>query len=567
MTEVEMPDGSVLEFPPGMPDASIKAIIEKQNQAAISTAAAGRVQQMGPFRKALYGAERSFDDAATGLQQITPKMLGGGMSPQEERELAIRREMERQIPSSGYSRFGGDIAMMAAPSTAAVRAGALIPKLGAAGQYVGAAAAGALGGALKPVLGEEDRGENAGQGAVFGAAGQGVGNVIGRGIEGIVAKAPGLAKLPQKVRDMLTLGQSADRSTLSGRIAGATEEKLQSVPFAGSVIANARDRGVNSWRDNLLDEVTPSGSAPQGETTRDTVAGIYGEFKNRYKAALAGHQVPPSQMFETLVSKITNNPRSGLTSQQQAEVRDQAMRYYNSMFYGAGQTGPAGTGVVMQGGQRGAAQFADAETAKNFEAFLTSQASQYRKSNAPNASSMAQMFDDLERAWSVSYRRNLPSSARLATRDLDQQYAPFKTVERAASSIGNDGGDFTPNQLLNAVKARTGTSRFARGEGILQDDAQNAKLLLGNHVPNSGTVDRASTLAALTGAVLDPVRTAATFAGAAGLTSTKAGRNLMLGDTRMQKLLQRMRANEALRNTGALGGISFMDVANGDAPE
>ena len=76
---------------------------------------------------------------------------------------------------------------------------------------------------------------------------------------------------------------------------------------------------------------------------------------------------------------------------------------------------------------------------------------------------------------------------------VDTGYANFKRAERAASSVGNAGGDFTPAQLFNATKALDRSKdkgAFARGQALMQDLAGAGKRVMGNTVPDSGTAGR-----------------------------------------------------------------------------
>jgi hypothetical protein len=566
MIEVELPDGSIAEFDDGTPDDVIEKAVLQFVKPSVQQRAAGQVKEMGPFRKALYGAERSIDESALGLKQMTV-----GLSPEEEDQLAVRREMEKQIPGSWASRIAGDVVQFAAPTRLAMSAAGAIPKmLPKAAQYLGAVGAGAGVGALAPTLGEESRASNAATGAIFGAGGQAVGDLGGRAIEGLVAKNPNIAALPQKIRDRMSLGQVADRNTLSGRIASTTEEKLQSVPFVGNRIKNYRQKAVDTWRDDVIEQGAPKGFIPQGGTPREKIADAYGEYGRRYSSALRGQQVSPSQLFESQVLKITNDPRSGMTQKAQDEVRDMTMNYYRSMFHGNPQTAPPGTAPIIQGTQRGTAISADAETAKKFEAFLTKKAMEARKSNAPGASEQAKMFEDMERAWSVSYRRQLPSSTRRATRELDQTYPTHMNAQRAASYVGNDYGEFTPQQMVQAIRSRTSERKFAQQRGVGQTQAQVARDALPDKVPNSGTADRSAALGTIGGLVVDPVTTAKTYAAsipALLAMTTKTGRNATTGDTRVQALLQRMRVNEALRLGMPVVGPSLADISSSDYSE
>lgn len=578
MIEVDLGNGQVLEFPDGTDQKEIQGYIDQNHPMkgvpintilpgtrpgpTLVNAAKREAAALPAWRKATYGAERALDEAALGLKQIT-----AGLSPEDEASLAHRRAVEQAIPGSWASRMVGDAALWSAPALKAQKAVQAL-RAGTAAKYAGAAGIGATIGGLQPVIGDDSRLTNILSGGAFGLAGQAGGDLVSTMISGAAQRNPSTAKLPAAAADKMTLGQSVDRNTHLGRLLATTEERLQSVPVAGNIITNHRQAATDTWRDSLLNRVAPKGHIPVGANTREKLDDIYRAYSDRYSTALRNHQIPPSQLFESQVLNITNNPRSGLTAAQQAEVRDMAMNYYRSMFHGNNPaTGPAGVGVVTQGGHRGAPISIDATNAKGFEAFLTGKAAQYRRSNTPGAPDMAKMFENLERAWSVAYRRSLPSSARVATKELDRGYAPYKTVERAAEAVGNDFGNFTPQQLLAAVKSRTPGSRFARGKGILQDEAQAARDTLIDRTPNSGTADRAMTFGALAGMVTDPATTGTTLGITVPTMVTRTGRNAVLGETKLQRLLQLMRANRAAEMAGLPSGITFQDMITEETPE
>lgn len=572
MIEVELPDGSIAEFPPGTSQEAIRAAVQKRfppkqrsmeelglasRGPTIEKAAQAAAAKMGPLRQTLYGAERVLDEAALGAKQLIT-----GLTPEDEAGLKLRRATEKAAPYAGLGRVGGDI-LAALPVAGAANALAQrIPAMATIpGRLATAGATGAAIAGVQPVLEDESRASNMVRGAAFTTLGQVGGDVVGSLIRGAVPKNPSVAKLPQNVQDRMSLGQVADRKSLAGQIASSTEEKLQSIPLVGNMIRNRRQNATDAWRDDLVESTAPKGFVPAGDNTWEKLNSSSSEFTRRYVDALRNYQVPPSRLFESQVLNITNNPRSGLTSGAQQEVRDLVMNYYRSMMHGNNIPTPAGTGVVIQGGQRGTPISIDAKNAKDFEAFLTSKAAQYRRGQSPGDSDKAKMFEDLERAWSVSYRRALPSSARKSIKELDQQYAPFKTVERAAGSVANDFGDFTPQQMLNAVRQRTPQSRYSRGGGILQQEAGAARDTLIDRVPNSGTADRAMTVGAIGGLVADPATAIATFLGAIPVTSTKVGRNIATGDTKVQEILKLLRADKAAQRAGLPGGLVLQDLA------
>ena len=573
MTEVQLEDGTVLEFPDGVSQDEIQEYVNRSHppkmvpiESIMSSTRAGptpanlarqKAASMGPFRRSLYGAERALDEAAMGAKQIV-----AGLSPEEEQNLSIRRQVEDQIPGSWISRIAGETALYAAPSMRAVQLANKLRQGSQVARYGAGVGTGAGIGASRPVIGNESRGVNAALGGALALGGQFAGDTLSTLLRGMAPKSQAASALPEAVQDKLSLGQSVDTSTLPGKVLATTEEKLTSVPVIGDAVANRRAGGVDAWREDLLNRVSPEGFSAAGDNTREKLASIYGEYGKRYAAALRGQTIPPSRLFESQMLKIGSDPKSGVPSDVRQKIVDDTMEYYRSMFHGnTPPSGPAGVGVVPQGGHRGTTVGIDAENAKGFEAFLAGKARQYRKAaTTPGSEDIAKMYENMERAWSVAYRRSLPSSSRKSIKDLDKGYAPYKTVERAAEAVGNDGGNFTPDQLLNAVKARTPGPKFARQQGILQPEAQNARIALKNRVPNSGSTDRAITFSALAGLLTNPVETAATLGMALPATSTKIGRDFVLGETKAQKLAQKLRMDKFFQEAGLPAAVIGRNV-------
>lgn len=564
MIEVELPNGAVAEFPNGTTPQQIQKALQDYN---VKSTATERRAKMGPFRRALYGLERSFDESAMGLKQLTV-----GLTEDEKRELAIRRQIEKDQPGSSISRVAGDVLQFAVPGTAVLRGALLLPKaLQAAAKIGGAAAVGGASGAIAPVLDGESRAQNAAVGAVFGAGGQVAGDLAGRAIEGAVKRGAGAQALPEAVQRNLTLGQTADRNSLSGRIIGATEERMQSIPIVGDYIRNARERGLNSWRQNLVNQVAPEGFTPNvANPIRNQMDEIEKTFRSRYAQALADKNVAPSKLFETQALRLITNPQSGVPDDVSKQVMDDVMRNYQSRFGStAAPRANAGGGVAVAGGGNPVGM--TGQSAKDFEAFLSGRARAFRLSaqngSDPIAADKARLYEDLERAWTTSYYRQIGSGGRTALRELDTRYAPFKTVERAAGARGTaDPGAFTPAQLDEAVATRTGRSRYARNQGILQDQAAAAREALTPRIPDSGTAERslALPLAIGGGLIIDPFTTSVAV-GSVPLLTSGPGKRLMTGQTAAQRLAQRIRLNEALRAGGAPIGAALGDAVNPDS--
>lgn len=536
MIEVELPDGTIAEFDPGTPPDTIKAAVQKHmSKAAANQYAGGNAQEAGVLKQLAGGAKHTWDKYAMGL-----KGLFTDLTPEDEALLRQGKEFVKSTgPASTVGEVGGEIVATTAPALKAAKifqralpvAKSLAPWLATAGTSAGAEA-------LKAPDEGETRGENAATGAITGLAGQAIGTVGSKAIGGIVKKSSDALKLPPSVADEATLGQIADRKTVLGRTVSRVEEGIKSLPLVGSMVSNARTRGMDTWRSDVLGKASPKGfTVPQTETTREAIEKIGEEFSNRYKAVLAGVPIKPLPAFEQRVTKVLTDPQAGLLPAQQAELQRLVNGYYENMFQ-MNQANPFG-------------QMADATVAKDFEAFLTKMANNYKRAanSSPQAKAMGEALEKIEDAWTIAYRSQMPTQVRKALNPLDARYAPFKTVERAATYVGNEGGDFTPSQLLSSVKARSTIPRFARSQGILQKDAEIGKSVFGDKLPDSGTTERGVVAAFGLGALLDPA-TAATTAVALPALGTKTGRNLMVGDTKLQKLLQKLRADKALEQAG-----------------
>lgn len=115
-------------------------------------------------------------------------------------------------------------------------------------------------------------------------------------------------------------------------------------------------------------------------------------------------------------------------------------------------------------------------------------------------------------------RSNPSNAADLAK--INEGYANFKRIQRAASGVGANEGVFTPAQLQSAVKAMDKSkdkARFAQGDALLQDLSEAGKARLSQTVPDSGTPFRLATMATLGGgAAINPIIPLSALIGAAG---------------------------------------------------
>ena len=122
-------------------------------------------------------------------------------------------------------------------------------------------------------------------------------------------------------------------------------------------------------------------------------------------------------------------------------------------------------------------------------------------------------------------KRENPELGR-ALDSTDIAFAKMRVVDDAAAMLGATEGQFTPNQMLNAIKKNTNKKDFAAGHGFDQAETEAAKAIIANTVPNSGTTDRALIAALSTGAL--PFNTTAAALGGLGLLAyTKTGQRIL----------------------------------------
>lgn len=199
MIEVELPDGSIAEFPDGTSPDVIKGALQKRF-AAQPAPKAGRVPEERGFLRRVDDAVRGVADMATfGLADEFAAKMGdltgiGGNAGQYEQNLARQRQRDAQ---GGYERLGGQLA------------GAIItPGLGAAKTVGGAAAQGAgLGAAYGFGSGEGGLNERLQSAAAGGAVGGVAGGVV-RGVTSRLGERAAAAAIPT-TDDLRKAGQAA----------------------------------------------------------------------------------------------------------------------------------------------------------------------------------------------------------------------------------------------------------------------------------------------------------------------------------------------------------------------
>ena len=331
------------------------------------------------------------------------------------------------------------------------------------------AAQGGLFAALEPVTngGESYWKDKAKQTAIGAAGGAVVAPVVG-----------GVARMIQpNVRPNVAALQSEDVTMTPGQILGGAvnrmEEKAQSIPFLGDAITAARKRGDLSFQKAAIDRA----AAPIGADIRGTGYDAIAELSD--KIGQAYDKVLPQTAVNVLDPAFVNK-MSNLRSMVQNLPAQEAQQFDNIIAREIDQRiAPNG---VLSG-----------QNLKDAWAALRDAGQKFSKSpdayQADLGSAIKQAFNELK----TQVETTNPAAVVSELKNADLAYANFKRLQRAASSIGANEGNFSPAQLNAAVKAADWSkdkAQFAKGDALMQDLSRAGKDVLTTKYPDSGTAGR-----------------------------------------------------------------------------
>lgn len=462
----------VVEFPDGMSDAQIEQAI------------AGSAPQATPPSS---GFMMGLKDPITGGAQLLPRALAGvtslgGIAPnpvsqfftEEAKRVDEMARMEEQAyqaqrqaqGGSGFdpARLAGNI-LNPASIVPATRVGQLARARGA--NTVGqAAAAGAVGGAMQPVVGEGDFGgqktEQVVLGGVTGPIGQKVVAGAGRVLNPLVSKAE------KTMRDLgitPTTGQ-----TLGGQFK-TLEEFAQNLPLIGSSIENARQRVLFDFNKGVINKALGKidDKLPANVIGRDAISYASDQVSAQYDDVL-------SKMSFDLDFKTTSDILGSLSKAKSldANQRQKVTETLNDIVFG-----------------KFAGQKIDGPTYKGIESDLRKKAGNYVNSATASEREIGDALTDVLGVLKKElYSQNPKQTSKL--RRVDSAYGDLAVINVAAANSGASSGVFTPKQYSTAVRQQDKTRRktlFAQGSARGQDVSDAAVEVLGDPT-NATTLGR-----------------------------------------------------------------------------
>jgi len=376
------------------------------------------------------------------------------MVQSEEKAYQAQREKQGET-GFDFPRLGGNI-VNPANIVPAARAAQLAKAagVGALGQTV---TAGAVSGAMQPVVQgdnfSEQKLEQTGFGAVTAPIGEKVVKGVSRALNPLVSKAE------QTMRDLgitPTTGQ-----TLGGQFK-TIEEFAQNLPLIGSSIENARQRVLFDFNKGVINKALQKvdDKLPADVVGRDAIAYASDEVSKKYDDVLA-------KMSFDLDFATTSNILGALSKAKSLDSnqRQQITETLNDVVFG-----------------KFAGQKIDGQTYKGIESDLRKKASNYANSATASEREIGEALTDVLGAIKKElYFQNPKQTSKL--RRIDSAYSDLSVINVAAANSGADNGVFTPKQFSTAVRQQDQTRRkssFAKGRAKGQEISDAAVQVLGD---------------------------------------------------------------------------------------
>lgn len=514
--------------------------------------------------------------AGAGAQRIrmgVRELLSGGGDPNSPDTLD-RIRAEKQLQGTDAGILGDVVGEQAALAPVTMMGGSLLKTgakaLGTAAPAVArvlsspsvrAGVEGALAGGVSANPG--DRLEGAGYGAGGAVALTKTAQGLRRLYTGPVEPSAAANRLRKQGVD-LTLGQMNPGGKFN-----QLEEASESVGGIGATIKGQRQAGRESFQDAALRKGLPPGMPEAPARAPDNMASrldqVYQGFDPAYRDAVKGQMVYPATHGKVAVPLQTSATGKSLGVFDLA-VNDPSVTATDAER-AAAKKFLDGQLSILPGGTTRPNMLAQvpAEDVQTIRSNLRARIRQ--EANSGGNGKIAELLKGAEQKLGDVFDTQLTNPDRL--RDVDRQYARYKTVEGAQAQANGRPGDFTPNNLLNSAQNGLTKSAFARGRGgdMLQL-ALDGRRTLDSRSPTTGARLLSFSLPAAAGWLLGGKEGAAaggflgpslTAAGVAGANKAPV-KSFLTGGTAPQKAMQGLEA-AVRRGLGPTGRVRAQDLA------
>jgi len=411
------------------------------------------------------GANVALTKAGTGLKGLFADL--------SEEDIAKLRAGEAYMQEAGLPAtvggLGVDIAAQAAAMTPMGKLPFLMRVLGAGGTAA----------ALSP----EDRAKA----GMYGAAGQGVGEGVAKGL-GAMFRGPSAAP---GVREFVEAGGEPTIGQALGGTPKAFEEKLTSLPFLGGHITEAQKRALESFNTSTLQGIV--------DTLNKGIRTAPGQ-----EVAIPGQAAVQRELVD--LGKIKPDS-SGYKAVKKAAIK----AYDNLALQTSGEMTPELASGLQ--GIKDLSKNLRLEFRNQIDDILeNSVISRFKDGQRLNGTTLKEMLTELRlisedyRKSSIVDERRVGDAAKEAASQLkqmmevqnpryaealnaaDNAYRDAKRMETAmTSSVSHEMA--TPASLLQALRGKNRVG-YAEGEMPMQVEARRAQEIIGNKLPSSGSAER-----------------------------------------------------------------------------
>lgn len=484
---------------------------------------------MSGGQKFAAGMGKAISDTGLGLKQLASYVVPGMDSAAVTREVIEARQRDKPLTDTGEGLAGdiaGNVGMALLPG--GVLKGASAAARGAGATRVAETLSSAGGTMLAPKSIPSALAVGGGLGVVQpaeSAAERVTNTLVSGGITGAAQAAPRAVgrmlapKTNPEAKALIDEGVSLTPGQIMGGAAQRAEDGLTSVPVLGDAIKAAQRRGIESFDTVAINRsLEPIGkSLPRGMKGHEAVAFAQDALGEAYDALLP-------RMKGELNAAAPVNALPAAAGQMPAPTLMQELDSIRQL--GANlppdQAGQLNRIIDNEVIKRFTPQgLASGETLKQIESKLGKMAAQFGRSDNYDVQTLGDAVQEVQAALRRMVENVNPGHGK-ELKAINEGWANFKRIQKAAASVGAKDGVFTPAQLHSAAKAGDKSkdkARFAVGEALMQDLSKAGKSTLSPTVPDSGTPFRLANLATMGGGYwLDPTIAAGIGGGAAAYT-------------------------------------------------
>ncbi|MGE8279028.1 MAG: hypothetical protein ACN6O2_01215 [Stenotrophomonas sp.] len=413
--------------------------------------------------------------------------------------------------SGSAGKIVGDIGTMLIPGSAAARAPTI------AGRVAGNALIGGAGGALQPVVSEQERNRNALVGGALGAAG----GVVGEGLGALAGRAR--AAIDPTRRRMIELAEQQGIPLHISQISESIPMKAMAsaakyLPFSGAGGAATRQQEAF----NRAISRTFGADAPK--LTDEVMTAARQRISNGYEEIYARNNIPidPAAIRELLAIETAAGRR--LTLDQGRVVANQLDMILEE----------AANGGVLTGAKYQALR------------------SQIMRAEGQDA--LGSAVREMRQALDGIAERSVGAADAEALRQLRGQWANLRTTQGLLQQVGGAAENVNPSRLWSAI--RRGSTREMR------DLARMGQTILKDPIPDSGTAGRLLSYGAIGQGGLSG---GAAIPGILGLIGTGAVAGRALNSNMLARLAaQPGAATNALARTSPLASLATVPLVVGE---